>query len=157
MCYFLTLQVIVWTSLLAQMVKSLPATQKTWVRFLGWEDPLEKGMATHSSILAWRIPWTEEPGGLQSMDSQRVRHDWATFTGHFWAGFSKNCSRNDHSQNLQEVGFSVLLLTEDYRWRGEVAQWRAQGAGEPRELVWAVKDEEAGGWKAQGVRESLED
>ena len=49
--------------------------QETWVRFLGWEDPLEKGMATHSSILAWRMPWTEEPGGLQSMGLQRVRQD----------------------------------------------------------------------------------
>ena len=52
---------------LTQMVKNLPAMQETWVQFLGWEDPLEKGMATHCSILAWRIPWTEEPGGLQSM------------------------------------------------------------------------------------------
>ena len=51
--------------------------QETWVRSLGWEDPLEKEMATHSSILDWEIPWTEEPGGLQSMGSQRVRHDWA--------------------------------------------------------------------------------
>ena len=59
----------------AQMVKNLPAMQKTQVRSLGWEDLLEKGMTTHSSILAWRIPWTEEPGGLQSMGSQRVRHD----------------------------------------------------------------------------------
>ena len=52
-----------------------PAVCKTWVQSLDWEDPLEEGMATHSSILAWRIPWTEEPGGLQSMGSQRVRHD----------------------------------------------------------------------------------
>ena len=51
-----------WSSLVAQMVKTLPAMQETWVRSLGQEDPLEKGMATHSSILAWRIPWTEEPG-----------------------------------------------------------------------------------------------
>ena len=57
------------------MIKNLPAIQETWVQSLGWEDPLEKGMATHSSILAWEIPWTEEPGGLQSMGSQRVRHD----------------------------------------------------------------------------------
>ena len=54
------------TPLVAQIVKNLPSVQETWVRSLGWEDPLEKGMATHSSILAWRIPWTEEPGGLQS-------------------------------------------------------------------------------------------
>ena len=60
---------------MAQMIKNLPAMQETWVRSLGWEDPLEKGMATHSSILAWRVPWTEEPGGLQSMGLHRVRHD----------------------------------------------------------------------------------
>ena len=64
-----------WASLVAQRVKHLPVMWKTQVRSLGWEDPLEEGMATHSSILAWRIPWTEEPGGLQSMGSQRVRHD----------------------------------------------------------------------------------
>ena len=57
------------------MVKNLPAVQESRVRSLGREDPLEKGMATHSSILAWRIPWTEEPDGLQSMGSQRVGHD----------------------------------------------------------------------------------
>ena len=57
---------------MVQMVKSLPAMQETWVQSLGWEDPLEKGMATHSSILAWRIPWTEEPGGPQSMGSQEL-------------------------------------------------------------------------------------
>ena len=57
-------------SLGAQMVKNLPAIQETWVQSPGWDDPLEKGMATHSSILAWRIPWTEEPGGLQSVGLQ---------------------------------------------------------------------------------------
>ena len=60
---------------MAQMVKKLPAMQETGVRSLGWEDPLEKSMVTHSSILAWRIPWTEESGGLQSMGSQRGGHD----------------------------------------------------------------------------------
>ena len=64
-----------WVSLVAQMVKNPPAMQETRVQSLGQTDPLEKRMATHSSILAWRIPWTEEPGGLQSMWSQRVRHD----------------------------------------------------------------------------------
>ena len=59
----------------AQAVKHLPAMQETQVQSLGRDDPLEKEMATHSSTLAWRIPWTEEPGGLQSMESQRVRHD----------------------------------------------------------------------------------
>ena len=60
------------------MVKSLPEMQETSVQSLSREDPLEEGMATHSSILAWRIPWIEEPGGLQSMGSQTIRHDWAT-------------------------------------------------------------------------------
>ena len=63
------------TITVAQMVENLPAMQETRVRFLGWEVPLEKGMAIHSSILAWRIPWTEKPGGLQSVGSQRVGHD----------------------------------------------------------------------------------
>ena len=63
---------------MAQMVKNPPTMQETWVQYLGGEDPLEKGMATYSSILAWRIPWTGKPGGLQSMGSQRVRHDWMT-------------------------------------------------------------------------------
>ena len=63
-------QLAILASCVAQMVKNLPAMWKTWVWSLGLEDPLEKGMATHSSILAWRIPWTEEPGGLQSMGSQ---------------------------------------------------------------------------------------
>ena len=66
-----------WASLVAHMVKNLPAMQDTWVRPLGWEDPLEEGMATHSSILVWRIPWTEEPGGLQFIGSQRVGLAWS--------------------------------------------------------------------------------
>ena len=66
-------------SLVAQLVKNMPAIQETWVQSLGWEDPLEKRKATHSNILAWRIPWT-----MQSMGLQRVRHDWVTFTSlHF--------------------------------------------------------------------------
>ena len=65
-------------SLVAQMLKRLPSMQEIWVRSLGQEDPLEKEMATHPSILAWIIPWTEEPGGLQSKGSQRVRYDWTT-------------------------------------------------------------------------------
>ena len=74
------------TSLVAQSVKNLPAMRETWVWSLGQEGPLEKGMATHSSILTWEIPRTEEPGKLQSMASQRVRHDWVTniATMHQW-------------------------------------------------------------------------
>ena len=62
-------------SLVAQMVKNLPAVQEIWVQFLDREDPLEKGIAAHSSSVAWRIPWMEEPGGLQSVGSKRVRRD----------------------------------------------------------------------------------
>ena len=68
-----------WASLVAQLVKNQPAMWETWVQSLGWEDPLEKGMATHSSILAWRIPWTEEPGELQSMGSQK---SWTQLSMH---------------------------------------------------------------------------
>ena len=64
-----------WASLAAQLVKNMPTRQETWVQSLGWDDPLEKGMATPSSILSWKIPWTEEPGGVQSMGSHRVGHD----------------------------------------------------------------------------------
>ena len=69
------LQYSLGTSLVAQTLKNLPAMQETWVQSLGWEEPLEKGMAAHSSIVVWKIPWTEEPGGLQSMGVQKVRHD----------------------------------------------------------------------------------
>ena len=74
----ITSSLITIVSLVAQTVKHPPAMQETQVRSLGWEDPLEKEMATHSSTLAWKIPWMEEPGRLQSMWSQRVRYDWAT-------------------------------------------------------------------------------
>ena len=68
-------QYVIHLKIIAQLVKNLPTMQETWVQSLGQEDPLEEGMATHSSILAWRIPWTEEPGGLQSKGSQRVEHN----------------------------------------------------------------------------------
>ena len=68
---------------MAQMVKRLPTIWETQVQSLGREDPLEKEMATHSSILAWKIPWMEAPGRLQSMGSQRVGHNWVTFTSSF--------------------------------------------------------------------------
>ena len=64
-----------WASLVAQIIKNLPAVQETWVQSLGWEDPLEEGMATHPSVLAWRIPLTEGLGALQSIGSQRVKHN----------------------------------------------------------------------------------
>ena len=88
-----------WTSLVAEVVKNPPAKQDTWVRSLGQENPLKKGMATHSSILAWKIPWTEEPGRLQSMGLQRVRQNWAT--KHTYPSFGQ-------ARNL-EVNFKSLL------------------------------------------------
>ena len=99
------------TSLLSQMVKHLPTVRKTRFQSLGWEDVLEKEMAIHSNILAWKIPWTEEPGRLQSMGSQRVGHDWATSlnqtlsvyrdsTAHVQDG--NPCFQDDHrTKNLQ--------------------------------------------------------
>jgi len=91
-------------SLVAQIVKNPTAVHETQVRSLGQEDPLEKEMATHSSILAWRIPWTEEPGGLQSMRSQRVGQDWATnafsFTGQRW----------NSADTREEHGVQVCML-----------------------------------------------
>ena len=71
------LSATLWTSLVAQRVKCLPTMWETWIRSLGWEDPLEKEMATHSSTLAWKIPRTGEPGGLPSLGSHRVRHGWS--------------------------------------------------------------------------------
>ena len=73
--YSYTLVPVYGSLLVAQRVKNLPAMKETWVQSLGWNNPLEKGMAAHSSILAWRIPCTNELGGIQSMGSQRVRHD----------------------------------------------------------------------------------
>ena len=75
--YIFFFKIKVGTSLVAQMVKHLSTMWKTWVQSLGWEDPLEKEMAIYSSILAWRIPWTEEPGKLESLRSQRIGHDLA--------------------------------------------------------------------------------
>ena len=77
--------IILGVSLVTQTVKNLPAIQETWVWSSGWKDPLEKGVAAHSSILAKRVPWTEEPGRLQSTGSQRLGHNWLTntFTNYF--------------------------------------------------------------------------
>ena len=78
--------------------------QETWVRSLDWEDPLEKEMVTHSSILAWRIPWTEEPGGLQSTGSQRVRHDRATSLSLFTFMGLKQHRKGSTRRNVAEKG-----------------------------------------------------
>ena len=85
----------------AQMVKNLSTMQETWVRSLGWEDPLEKGMATHSNILAWRIPWTEELGRLQFMGSQRVWYYWVTNTFTYF-NFQENKKNRGQKKYLKK-------------------------------------------------------
>ena len=93
-----------------QMVKRLPAMRETRVRFLGREDPLEKEMAIHSSTLAWKIPWTEEPDRLQSMGLQRVRHDWATSL-HLYVYFK--LSVEEYLMEIYHVSNSICLLMVD--------------------------------------------
>ena len=99
-------------SLVAQMVKCLPTMRETRVRSLGREDTLEKETATHSSIHAWKTPWTEEPGGLQSMGSQRVRHDWATSL-HFTLFLNMHRIYTLHT-NIQQSVKIVISRGEKY-------------------------------------------
>ena len=94
-----------WASLVAQMVKNPPAMQETWVRSRGWADPLEKRTATHSSILAWRIPWTEEAGRLQSMGSTKSQTWLSDF--HFQY---KEAGEKTSQRDLEKTSFLILLL-----------------------------------------------
>ena len=98
------LHTLLQTSLIAQLVKDLPAVQETRVWSLGWEDALEKEMAAHSSTLAWKIPWMEEPGRLQSMGSQRVGHDWVISLN-----FRESSSTATKTQNSQKS------INEDFK------------------------------------------
>ena len=118
----------------------MQGTQETQVQSMGWEDPLEEEMATHSSILAWKIPWTEEPGGLQSMGSQRVRHNWATEHT-----VDLQCCINFSLQHSCTEAFSTVLCISTlvcstlypcaywqtlkfWRWcKWEVAEWWGEG------------------------------
>ena len=109
-----------WASLVPQMEKNLPAVQETWVQSLGWEDPLEKEMTTHSSILAWKIPWTEDPVRLQSMQLQIVGHEWLNFlspsvSAHYWLVFSRNQLERSASRSGRMAdwkGDELLAITE---------------------------------------------
>ena len=92
----------------AQAVKNLPSMQEAWVRSLGLEDVLEKGTATHSRILAWRIPWTEKLGRLQSMGSQRGRHNWETNT--FREGMGVTCGGGGRTKKAGITGGEVKLI-----------------------------------------------
>ena len=102
-----------WASLMAQMVKNPSAIWETWIWSLGWEDPLEEGVAIHSSILPWRNPWTEEPDGLQSMGSQRAGHVWAT--------------KHSTAQHVGcwNLGCSLLEkeVTDKWRQKSRLIQW----------------------------------
>ena len=119
-----------WASLVALMVKNLPVIQETWVQSLCWEVPLKEGMAPHSSILAWRIPWTEEPGRLQSMGSQRAGHDWATNTHTHTHTHTHRCSaiiqgnllpkeeKNKFWDTIKCLSYSIQT-----EFQAEVAPW----------------------------------
>ena len=106
-----------WASLVAQRLKHLPAMRETWVRSLDREDPLEKEMATHSSILAWRIPWTEKPGRLQSTGSQRVGYNWVTSPS------PSPCVPKDKNHSF---GYSFTHKNHFVSWSISLGQWRHQ-------------------------------
>ena len=113
---------ILWASLVALTVKNLSAVLETRVWSLGWEDPLEKKMATHSSILAWRIPRTEEPGKLESMESKRVGQDCATFTFTFHTKYIMQNARLDESQaGIKIAGRNIdnFIYADDTTLMGE--------------------------------------
>ena len=115
--YFLSGTVILtWTFLVPQTVKHLSTVWEIWVQSLGWEDPLEKEMAIHSSTIAWKIPWTEEPGRLQSMGLQRVGHDWVTSRSRYQIMWFANISSQSvvyifflFTMSLEEQKFLILL------------------------------------------------
>ena len=104
-----------WASLVAQRVKNLPGMQETWIQSLGQEDLLKKGMATHPSILAWRILWTEDPSRLQSMGLQQVGHDWATNTDILTHGRSMLSFVRSHQTVFQR---SCTILRSHQQWVG---------------------------------------
>ena len=104
-------------SLIAQWVKNLPAMQENWVRFLGREDPLEKEMATHSSVLAWRIPWTEEPGGLQSMELQESdTTEWLNHHHHIYISQGRRRKRIEQDEDTLSGGMDLLQHTSFCHW-----------------------------------------
>ena len=122
---------VAWSPM-AQWIKNLPAMpeiQEMWVWSLGHEDPLEKEMATHSSVFAWEIPWTEEPGGLQSKGSQRVKHDWASMHATMTLNKDlKNIYTRSHSYIDLKVLFTLavelLKLPASRGWGGDTQTFR---------------------------------
>ena len=150
---------LAWASLVAQTVKNLPVMWETQVQSLGWEDPLEKGMATHSSILAWRILWTEEPVWLLSTGLQRVIHDLVTDTFtlfHFlrWKDFPGDASGKEptcHCRRHKRHGFNPYVgknpLKEGMVTHSNILAWRVPWTEEPGEL-WSIGLQRVGhDWK----------
>ena len=112
----------------AQMVKHLPITRETWVRSLGWEYLLEKEMATHASILAWKIPWTEESGRLQTMGSQRVGHNWVIFT--LLYGESEEELKSllmKVKEESEKVGLKLNIQKTKIMASGPITSWEIDG------------------------------
>ena len=128
----------IWASLVAQTVKNPPAMWETWVWTLGSEDPLEKGTATHSSILVWRIPWREKPGRLQSTGSQRVGHDQATFTFTFhFRGFPGGSGVKASACNVGDLGSiprSGRSPDKEMAIHSSIFAWRIPWREEPGRL-----------------------
>ena len=110
-------------SLVAQTVRNPPAMQETRVQCLGWEDPLEKGMATHSCILAWRIPWTEEPGRLQSRRSQRAGHDWETKQSKLDLRLGTKPPSEPECRSLRIQTTAWLTLMPQELWADTLQNW----------------------------------
>ena len=138
-------------SLVAQMVKSLPEVWETWVWSLGWEDPLEKEMATHSSILVWKIPWMEEPGELQPMGLPRVRHDWTTSLSLYATGlFTEKLYGNDHlpcdtvQRGTAQRDWLIIHLVSQPEFRISEMAWRwleSLGLGKACLASWRKKQQ----------------
>ena len=124
-----------WAPLVAQKVKNLPAMWKTRVQSLHWEDPLEKGMATLSSILAWRIPWTEEPGRLQSMGLQKNGHNSATFSFGFPGGSDGRvclqCGRPWFDPWVEEIAWKRKWQPAPVFLPGKSQEWRSLAGYSP--------------------------
>ena len=115
------------------MVKNLPTMRETWVWSVDWEDPMKKGNAIHSSVLAWRIPQTEESGRLLSMGSQRVGRDWATFTFHFTFMAMEEAKSSFQIQKL----FSCYIMSDSFVTPWTTAHQAPLSTGFPRQEYWS--------------------
>ena len=143
-----------WASLVAQTVKDLPAMWETWVQSLGWEDPLEEGMATHSSVFAWRIPWTEEPWGLQSCGHKES--DTIERPSTAWHSINRIPLEPGHYADQSKECLYLLISASpgSVHWSGRPPWWRE---GFPLQYSCLEKSMDGGAWQAtaRGVTKSL--